>query len=309
MKIIFAGTPSIAETTLSKILANGFKVDLVLTKPDSKANRGKKFMSSPVKNLALSQGINILQPTTFKNNPEPLAIIRELKPDIMIVVAYGLILPQDLLNIPRLGCINIHVSLLPKYRGAAPIQRAVLNGELESGVTIMQMDAGLDTGDILMQRTVQLDKKETSGSLHDRLATIGAEMIIEYLHNYKTIKHIAQNPNGVSYANKLEKAEAEINWSENAVIIERKIRGFNPFPGSFTHLDGALLKVWQADTTLQLSDAAPGTVIRVDNTGIYIACGNRSVIKVLELQSEGRNRQTANIYMLGHSNLLNKKLG
>jgi len=307
MKIIFAGTPLIAETVLLHILASGFNVDLVLTKPDSKANRGKKITSTPVKNLAISHGIKVLQPNTLKNNPEVLDLLHELKPDLMIVVAYGLILPQELLDIPRLGCINIHVSLLPKYRGAAPIQRAVLNGDAQSGVTVMQMDAGLDTGDILMQRAIKLDKKETSGSLHDRLASIGADMVVQYLNEYEKIKPIKQSNYDISYASKLEKSEAEINWMENIGVIERKIRGFNPFPGCFTHLDGRLFKIWQTEITPLPTVMAPGTIVDANNTGIYVACNGGLVLKIVELQEEGNSRQLSHTYVLGHHGLLGKK--
>lgn len=310
MNIVFAGTPQIARVTLQKILlSGGFSVNAVFTKPDSRAGRGKKLSTSPVKDLALEHNIKILQPDSLRNNAEIIKELKNLKPDIMIVVAYGLILPQEVLDIPLLGCINVHVSLLPKYRGAAPIQRAVLNGDLESGVTIMQMDIGLDTGDVLLQRAIKLDSNETSGSLHDRLAALGADMVIEYLNNYKTITPIKQNNSETSYAAKLEKSEAQINWGEGVTVIERKIRGFNPFPGCFTHINGKLLKIWQAETSILSTEKDAGTIIHVDDSSLYIACGDGGVLKILELQEEGNIRQSAKIYLLKYKELLNKRLG
>jgi methionyl-tRNA formyltransferase len=225
----------------------------------------------------------------------------------MVVVAYGIILPKQLLEIPRLGCVNIHVSLLPAYRGAAPIQRVILAGEKYTGVTIMQMDAGMDTGAILMQQQVTIDDTDTAKILHDKLANLGSHMIVNYLSNYTQYIPIPQNVDGVSYAPKIEKTETNINWDENAIIIERKIRGFNPAPGCFTYLDGELIKIWQAKTVIQpAAQSIPGTIITADNHGIMVACGDNSRLIITELQRSGGRRQSAAQYIIGHTNLVNK---
>ena len=310
LKIVFAGTPEIAKTVLEHILVSGFKLELVLTQPDRPANRGKQITMSQVKELAVTQNIQVFQPESFKNNPDAVEIIRQLQPDIIVVVAYGLILPKQILEIPRLGCINIHVSLLPAYRGAAPIQRVILAGEKYTGVTIMQMDAGMDTGAILMQQKVAIDYIDTSKTLHDKLANLGAHMIVDYLSNYTKYIPIPQCTDGVSYAPKIEKTEANINWEEEATIIERKIRGFNPAPGCFTYLDGELIKIWQAKTVTQpavkTAQSTPGTIITVDNHGIMVTCGNNSRLIITELQQSGGRRQLATQYIIGHANLVNK---
>ena len=311
LKIVFAGTPEIAKTVLENILASGFKIELVLTQPDRPANRGKQITMSPVKELAIGHNIEIFQPESFKNNHEAIDKIRQLQPDIMVVVAYGLILPKELLEVPRLGCVNIHVSLLPAYRGAAPIQRVILNGEKSTGVTIMQMDAGMDTGAILMQQQIAIENKETAKALHDKLASFGAQMIVDYLSNYNKYTLTPQSADGISYAPKIEKSEAKINWDEDAIIIERKIRGFNPTPGCFTHLDGELIKIWQAEvvskpiSTIHCTNT-PGTIIRADNQGMIVLCGNNSVLLITELQQAGGKRQAASQYIIGHAHLVNK---
>lgn len=305
MKIIFAGTPAIARTVLEKILNSGFSVDLVLTKPDSESGRGKKLVPSMVKQLAIANNIPVLEPTSFKRDPGAIAKIRELKPDIMVVVAYGLILPQELLDVPKLGCVNIHVSLLPRHRGAAPIQRAILAGDEVSGITIIQMNSGLDTGDILLQEEVAINKNDTALDLHDKLAEIGALMIVEYLQNYKAVLPIQQSEIGVTYAHKIDKAEAKIDWNEDSIIISRKIRAFNPAPGAFCHLDGELIKIWRAEAGLALtktSGVAPGTIMSASKNNLTIACGNNTSLVVHELQQAGKKRVTTEEFLNGHAN-------
>jgi methionyl-tRNA formyltransferase len=311
LKIVFAGTPEIAKIVFENILANGFKVELALTQPDRPANRGRQVTMPPVKELAVKHNIEVFQPDTFKNNPEVIDKIRQLKPDIMIVVAYGLILPRELLDVPRLGCVNIHVSLLPAYRGAAPIQRVILAGEKTTGVTIMQMDAGMDTGAILIQQKIAIEEKETAKTLHDKLAVSGARMIVEYLSDYKNYTAIAQSAQGVSYAPKIDKAEAKINWNEDARIIERKIRGFNPAPGCSSMLDGKLIKIWQVEVVLKPMPILQnvnisGEIIRADHQGIVVVCGNNSALLITELQYSGGKRQLADQYIMGHKGLKSK---
>lgn len=308
LKIIFAGTPEISKITLDKLLASGFSIDLVLTQMDRPAGRGKKLTMSPVKQLALEHHIEVFQPLSFKNNPHAIAKIRELKPDIVVVVAYGLILPQEFLDIPALGCVNIHVSLLPHLRGAAPIARAVIAGDTQSGVTIMQMDAGLDTGAILLQQSVAIVAKDSAGSLHDKLANLGANMIVDYLNNYKHIKPIPQDNTLATYAHKIDKSEARIDFNENALIIERKIRGFNPQPGCFTYLDEQRLIIWEAEAIEQTSNLTIGSIIDYCHDGILVACGCNSVIKITELQLAGRKRQSAKQFGLGYPDLIGKIL-
>lgn len=308
LKIVFAGTPEIAKIVLDKILTSGFNVDLVLSKPDSESGRGKKLQPSQVKELALSHAIPVLTPLSLKKDRSAVEKLRELSPDIMVVIAYGLILPQEVLDIPKLGCVNIHVSLLPRHRGAAPIQRAVLEGDKKSGITLIQMDSGLDTGDILLQQEVILDKIETSKSLHDRLATLGAEMIVEYLHNYKDISKNPQAKEGVTYAHKLEKQEAAIDWNKDAIFIERQIRAFNPFPGAFTLFNGEIVKVWAADLVENNSTNAPGTIVEIIKDRIIVQTSN-GLIAIKELQFPGKKRILVSDYLNGiasKTDLLNK---
>src|SRR6185437_10179015 len=306
LKIIFSGTPEISKITLDKLLDSGFKIDLALTQMDRPAGRGKKLTMSPVKQLALEHHIEVFQPQSFKNNPLAIAKIRELKPDIVVVVAYGLILPKEFLDIPTLGCVNIHVSLLPSLRGAAPIARTIIAGDTQTGVTIMQMDAGLDTGAILLKQSVNIDEKESAGSLHDKLANLGANMIVDYLNNYKQIKPIPQDNALATYAHKIDKSEAQIDFNEKALTIQRKIRGFNPYPGSFTYLDEQRLLIWEAEVAEQTSKLPTGTIIDYWQDGILIACGDNSVIKVTELQLAGRKRQSAKQFGLGYPDLIGK---
>lgn len=308
LKVAFAGTPEIAKTVLDRILKSGFEVSLVLTKPDSIAGRGKQLTPSVVKTLAQEHNIPVLTPESLRTDKGAVAQVRAIMPDIMVVVAYGLILPQDVLDIPRLGCVNIHVSLLPRHRGAAPIQRAVLEGDKTSGITIIQMDSGLDTGDILLQTEVTLDKKETSKSLHDRLSVLGANMIVEYLQNYANITPQKQDDAGASYAHKLEKAEAKINWNTDAVIIDRQIRAFNPFPGAFCSFDKEIIKIWDATILIgEKSEKVPGTIIDVSKDTITVQALNGAIV-INELQVPGKKRVLVKEYLngLGSSVLIGK---
>jgi methionyl-tRNA formyltransferase len=307
LKIIFAGTPEISRQVLASILKHDFQVDLVLTQPDRPAGRGMKLTPSPVKQLALEQGIEVFQPLGFRKDPQNLAKIRELAPDLIVVVAYGIILPQALLDIPRLGCVNIHVSLLPRWRGAAPIQRAVLAGDEYSGVTIMQMDAGLDTGDMLIVEKIKLAAKETSASLHDKLAQIGAQKIVEFLQNPEQYLPQVQSEDGVNYAHKLDKVEARINWNEDASEIERKIRGYNPFPGAYSYLDVVLHKFWAGEVLqVEHNESLNGTILRANDDQLWIACGGQSVLAINEIQEAGSKRKTSTQYLQNKTNLLGK---
>lgn len=306
--IIFAGTPHISAQVLTNLLQAGIKFSAVLTQVDRQAGRGKKLQPSAVKLVALKHNIPIIQVESFKE-ASSLALIEQLKPELIIVVAYGLILPPSLLAIPKLGCINMHVSLLPKYRGAAPIQRAILNGDRLSGVTIMQIDPGLDTGDILLQKTLEIDDFDTSGSLANKMADLGVDMLLEYLNTYTTVIARPQVSDAASYAAKITKLEAKINWSNEATYIANQVRAFNPNPGCFCYLNGEVLKLWHAQAIINESSKAEiGTIINCNENGIDIMCANNTLLRVTQLQLAGKTKQTAQTFILGKNNLLGSVL-
>ncbi|MDH5368649.1 MAG: methionyl-tRNA formyltransferase [Gammaproteobacteria bacterium] len=304
LKIIFAGTPDFAATALAALIKSAHQVVAVYTQPDRPAGRGRKLQASPVKQLALENNIPVLQPENLKET-EAQEILRSFHADVMVVAAYGLILPQFVLDIPRLGCLNIHASLLPRWRGAAPIQRAIAAGDKESGITIMQMNAGLDTGDILQLAPCPINDDDNGGSLHDRLAEIGANAILKTLNDLDSgkIKPQAQDDSLATYAHKLDKQEAQINWQNSAVEIERLIRAFNPWPVAFTILNNKTLRIWQAQVLQQVSDAEAGTVISCDKKGIDISCGE-GVLRLLKLQPSGSKVMDVAAFMNGHAKQL-----
>ena len=295
MKIVFAGTPDFAALSLNALLAAGHDIALVLTQPDRPSGRGMALRSSPVKIAAEASGIDVFQPLTLKD-PATQERVRAVQADAMIVAAYGLILPQAVLDMPRFGCINIHASLLPRWRGAAPIQRAIEAGDTESGVCIMQMEAGLDTGPVLLSGRVPIAADETAGTLHDKLADMGARLIVETLAKLP-IDAVAQPQIGVTYAAKIEKAEAQIDWRRPAREIERQIRAFNPFPGAAGTLDGAAIKVWRSE--LVAAAAPPGTVVSVERSGIVVACGDGGLC-LTELQKAGGKRLPVAQFLAGN---------
>lgn len=302
MKIIFAGTPVFAAVALDAILTAGFPVDLVLTQPDRAAGRGMKMQSSAAKQLAQQHNLPLLQPHSLKEAGIE-AQLRAVAPDVMIVAAYGLILPATLLSIPRYGCINIHASLLPRWRGAAPIQRAILAGDQVTGITIMQMDCGLDTGDILSQHPLPIAPDDTAATLHDKLAILGGASIVATLRDLIDGKMAAtpQTNEGASYAAKISKAEASIDWTLDALHIERSIRAFNPYPGAFSELAGHPVKIWQASMIDPSSSSGePGEILRTAGDGIIVACGCGS-LRIEILQPAGGKKLTAAQYMAGHA--------
>jgi len=296
MKLLFAGTPEFAAQSLSAILAAGHQVELVLTQPDRPSGRGMTLRPSPVKALAQAAGIEVYQPLSLKD-PSARERLRTFDVDVMVVAAYGLILPQEVLDLPRYGCINIHASLLPRWRGAAPIQRAILAGDAESGVCIMQMEAGLDTGPVLLRDRLPITNDETAGGLHDKLAEMGARLVVEALERLP-LSATPQPDEGVTYAAKIEKAEALLDWRQPAVELERKIRAFNPFPGASTTLDGVQIKVWRA--VAESGTAAPGTVLSADRSGILVACGT-GALRLGELQKAGGKRLSAAQFLAGNA--------
>lgn len=297
MRLIFAGTPEFAAVALAALVEAGHDVALVLTQPDRRAGRGLRLESSAVKKYALKQSLTVRQPVTLKTGADAVAAeIAVAKADALIVAAYGLILPKSLLDIPRLGGINIHASLLPRWRGAAPIQRAILAGDTHTGITIMQMDEGLDTGDILLQQTVPIGADETAGELHDRLAALGARMAAESLRTLPV--PVRQDNTLASYAAKISKQEAVIDWYEDATAVQRRIRAFNPSPGAVSVLAGEPIKFWRAQLAAS-AVGAPGTARRLPTGQLLIACGSGAV-SVLELQRAGGKRMAAAQFLAGY---------
>lgn len=286
MKIIFAGTPDFAASHLQQLLVDEFDVIAVFTQPDRPAGRGKNLQASPVKQLALENNIPVFQPENFKSE-EAVELVKDISADVMVVVAYGLILPKSVLSIPPLGCINVHGSILPKWRGAAPIQRAIWNGDKTSGVTTMLMDEGLDTGDILLIDEIDLAPTETSQSLYNKMADIGPQSLVKTLRELKTIKPRSQVDDDATYAKKLSKEEAKIDWTQTAEQIERNIRAFNPWPVSYFSYKGKNIKVWQAELNSNSSNKPAGTIVNRDKTGLTIATSTQD-ITLLSVQVPGK---------------------
>lgn len=275
LRLIFAGTPEFAASHLSALIDSKHQLLAAYTQPDRPAGRGKKLQASPVKQLAQSRDIPLRQPATLKDTKVQRELA-ELEADLLVVVAYGLILPQAVLDIPGLGCLNVHASLLPRWRGAAPIQRAVEAGDAETGITIMQMDAGLDTGDMLATSRCAIDQQTTAASLHDRLAELGPPLLLEVLddlHNFQQ-QATRQDDSLATYASKILKAEAAIDWHRDAVALDRSIRAFNPFPVCYSTLAGERVKIWQAQAASTVSAGEPpGTILQADREGILVNCG------------------------------------
>ncbi|AVH31639.1 methionyl-tRNA formyltransferase [Vibrio fluvialis] len=288
LRIVFAGTPDFAARHLAALLSSEHEVIAVYTQPDRPAGRGKKLTASPVKNLALEHNIPVYQPENFKSD-EAKQELAALNADIMVVVAYGLLLPKAVLDTPKLGCINVHGSILPRWRGAAPIQRSIWAGDAETGVTIMQMDVGLDTGDMLKIATLPIEASDTSGSMYDKLAELGPQALVECLSDIAqgTAVAVKQDDALANYAQKLSKEEAKIDWTLTAQAIERCVRAFNPWPMSHFAVADNQIKVWQARVEAGSSNQAAGTILKADKTGIYVATGEE--ILVLEsLQIPGK---------------------
>jgi len=301
MRAIFAGTPEFAATALAAMLNAGITVPLVLTQPDRPAGRGMKLQASPVKQLAQVQGIPVAQPRSLRLDgkfPEDAASARQAlldaRAEVMVAAAYGLILPQWVLDLPRLGCLNIHASLLPRWRGAAPIHRAIEAGDTETGITIMQMDAGLDTGDMLLIERLPIAAADTTATLHDKLAVLGGRMIVQALKHEGPLPATPQPEEGITYAHKIEKAEAQIDWTQDAAQIERRLRAFDPFPGGLAQLDGEPLKIWRAE--LAEGSGEPGTVLAADEAGVRVACG-QGALRLTELQRAGGKRLPAAAFL------------
>ena len=307
LRVIFAGTPEFARQALERLHAAGHTIALVMTQPDRPAGRGMKLQPSPVKQFAQDRGLPLAQPLGLKLDGKfaqdaaaARASIEAARADVMVVAAYGLILPQWVLDAPRLGCLNIHASLLPRWRGAAPIHRAIEAGDNETGITLMQMDAGLDTGDMLQVERLPVDRSDTTASLHDKLAALGARMIVRALDDAAAgrLRRVPQPEVGVTYAHKIEKAEAEIDWSQAAEVIERRLRAFDPFPGATSVIQGEPVKLWRAELAGDAAGQPAGSVLAADDGGVVVACG-QGALRVTQLQRAGGKRLPAAQFLRG----------
>ncbi|MGC8925222.1 MAG: methionyl-tRNA formyltransferase [Calditerrivibrio sp.] len=299
MKIVFMGTPEMAVPTLEMILKEGFEVPLVVCQPDKPKGRGNKLQPPPVKEFALEHNLEVFQPEKIKNNPEAIEKIRSLKPDFLVVVAYGKILPKDLLDIPTFAPINVHFSLLPKYRGAAPVNWAIINGEKETGVATMKMDEGLDTGDILLMKSIPIEKDDTAITLSEKLSKLGADLLIETLKNYDHITPTPQDHASHTYAPIIKKEDGKIDFTKHAEVIERMIRGFQPWPTAYCFYKGKMVKFFKAEVVR--SEGKPGEVVEVDKSTFKLACGDNSGLRILELQMEGKNRVDTKSFLSGNT--------
>ncbi|AYV21370.1 methionyl-tRNA formyltransferase [Vibrio mediterranei] len=279
LRIVFAGTPDFAARHLAALLSSEHEVIAVYTQPDRPAGRGKKLTASPVKNIALEHDIPVYQPVNFKSD-EAKQELKDLNADIMVVVAYGLLLPQAVLDTPKLGCINVHGSILPRWRGAAPIQRSIWAGDAQTGVTIMQMDIGLDTGDMLKIATLPIEATDTSATMYDKLAELGPQALVECLVDIASGNAAPekQNDDEANYASKLSKDEAKIDWNQPAEFIERCVRAFNPWPMSFFSVEENNIKVWQSRVEDNATESVAGTILKADKTGIYVATGQGTLV-------------------------------
>jgi methionyl-tRNA formyltransferase len=308
LRVIFAGTPEFAAAALAAIHSAGFTVPLVLTQPDRPAGRGMKLQASPVKRYAQEHGLAVAQPPSLrragKYPTEAAAAIEQLRAtphDVMVVAAYGLILPQEVLDIPPLGCINIHASLLPRWRGAAPIHRSIEAGDAETGITLMQMDAGLDTGAMIREARTPILADDTTATLHDRLAHMGAELIVAGLRDLErdgALRSTPQPNEGTTYAEKIAKNEAALDWRRTAQELARQIRAFDPFPGAYSTIDNAAIKIWAAQPVDVSSDAQPGTIAEVSPDGIVVICGS-GALKLTQLQKPGGKRLSVREFLAG----------
>lgn len=300
MKIAFMGTPDFAAVCLQKLVESEHDVQLVITQPDKAKNRGKKVQFTPVKEIAVANNIEVMQPERIKNSPETLEALKAINPDIIVVVAYGQIIQKEILDLPKYGCINVHASLLPKLRGASPIQHAILLGEEYTGVTIMQMGEGLDTGDMLTKRTTKVDKKNGE-ELHDELATLGAELLVDTLVEIEkgTITAEPQDDSISTYAGLITKKDGLIDFTKMPEEIERQIRAFDPWPGAYCAYGDKQVKVWKAEALEKETDEPAGTCVNVSNDGIDVSCGG-NVLRIQELQMPGKKRVEVKAFLLGN---------
>ena len=292
-RVLFAGTPDFALASLRALTEAGIVPFAVLTQPDRPAGRGKRLTASPVKQFALDRGIDVLQPATLKD-PEAVAQIAAFEPDLLVVAAYGLILPQNVLDIPAKGCLNVHASLLPRWRGAAPIQAAILAGDDKTGVSLMAMTAGLDCGPVYVEEAVAIGPEETAGELHDRLAALGGNLLVRHFDAIvnNALQAVEQDDSEATYAGKISKQDARLDWQEPAAALHRRVRAYNPVPGAFFLLDDMPVKCWRAGVVGGAAGAAPGEVVSAGRDGIVVACG-RDALRLDSLQRPGKRPVTA----------------
>jgi len=307
LRTVFAGTPEFAVPSLQAVIDAGHQVAAVFTQPDRPAGRGRRLLPSPVKRLAVERGLEVHQPQRLRAG---LEVLRALRPDVMVVVAYGQLLSESVLAVATLGCVNVHASLLPRWRGAAPIQRAIEAGDTDTGVTIMLMDAGLDTGPMLRQAATPIGADDTAGSLHDRLAAMGAAELVAALGELESglSRPRPQPREGVTYARKLDPAEAAIDWGDDAEAVARRVRAFDPWPVCFTRWRGTRLRIWRAAAAARAGDAPPGTVLAAGADGIVVSCG-AGVLRLTEVQAEGGRRVSARDFLNGHDLSAGERLG
>lgn len=298
MNIIFMGTPDLAVPALEKLYNENHSIDLVITQPDKRKGRGKKILPTPVKNKANKLDLEVFQPKNV-NSLESIERIKKLNPDVIVVVAYGQILKEEILSIPKYGCINVHTSLLPKYRGAAPINWAIINGEKETGVTTMIMEKGLDTGDMLLKEKLIIDDELTVGELHDNLMNMGADLIVETLEKIEDLKPIPQDDNLSSYAPKMDKTIGKIDWTETKEKIKNLVRGTNPFPGSYSYYKGKKFKIYKVDIDEKLYSGKSGQITDVNNDGIFVKVRNGTII-IKEVQFPGKKKIKVSEYIRGN---------
>lgn len=300
MKIVYMGTPDFAVAPLEALIRAGHQVTAVVTQPDKQRGRGKEIQMTPVKECALKHNIPVFQPIKIKEK-EAVDRLREYPADIFVIAAFGQLLSEEILKMPPLGCVNIHASLLPAYRGAAPIQWVILNGEKETGVTIMQMEKGLDTGDMLLKKAIPIEPKETGESLHDKLMEVGAELIVEALPLIESGKIIPekQEDSKSSYASRLNKEMGHIDWNKDAEELERLVRGLNSWPSAYTSYRGKTLKIWEADVIGQQSGKLPGEITQVGKDFVDVACG-KDTLRIYSLQLEGKKRMAVKDFLLGY---------
>lgn len=300
MKIVFMGTPDFSVGALESLIEAGHEIAAVVTQPDKKKGRGNQVQFTPVKEAALRHNLTVYQPKRARDE-EFIELLKEINPDVMVVIAFGQILPKSILTIAKYGCVNIHASLLPKYRGAAPIQWAIIDGEEKTGVTTMQMNEGIDTGDILETTEIVIDKKETGGSLFDKLSEAGAKLIVQTLANIEkgNINPIKQDDSKSNYAKMLTKELGYIDFNKSAIEIERLVRGLTPWPSAYTKLDGKTLKIWDCDVLDKEYDGECGEVVKIDKTAIYVKTGDKTLV-INELQLEGKKRMETTAFLLGY---------
>lgn len=304
MNVVFMGTPDFAVESLAKIYESGHNIEAVISQPDKPSGRGMKLLPTPVKEYALSKNLKVYQPTKLRKNTEFIDELKALKPDVIVVVAYGKILPQDILDIPKFGCINVHGSLLPKYRGSAPIQWAIINGEEKTGITTMYMDAGMDTGDMILKSEVAIEKNDTYGTLYEKLKKIGGKLIVETLEKIADGMALREKQSeDFTIAPMIEKEMGNIDWNKSAVEIRNLIRGLNPVPGAYTNLDDKRMKIWMAEVMPDIigNEAVPGMIIKADEKEGFLVVTGDGILKITELQMPNSKKMKAEDYFRGNT--------